>query len=443
MLELFPSDLHVPIWYLLAGFILGFAVSTLWEWLYFRRLRREAIEALVYETQYEAELESSRTQFVKEQTTTARNKAGTIAASSATQATQLASGAELAPPALSYASAGIYLESEQLDLAASRSALRSSLSAAAVYPPRSAELDEALDNDEGEDDLYATEPTFERTNERTSQRRSAAWLIDQQAVENAPSSFEEEETIPADAHSEARRAGAKVTIAQVVPDDQDGAAADNEPEFAEIEGAAPQAELVERTDEEIQPVVALARTPTPPIVALETTSLEITAPQPGSERRPGRVTRSRGYPDDLAEIRGIGEVYKRRLYESHIFTFHHIATSEIDVLRRATHASPNANVEEWPKLARTLAEKYGRLNASYSGPLPDDLTQIPGIGAYFAKTLNRVGICTFAQLADASVEELTSLLPGAVLGRGIQVEDWLKHAAAKAQMSESSATKQP
>jgi hypothetical protein len=29
------------VWYLLAGFLLGFATSTLWEWLYYRRIRRQ------------------------------------------------------------------------------------------------------------------------------------------------------------------------------------------------------------------------------------------------------------------------------------------------------------------------------------------------------------------------------------------------------------------
>ena len=146
-----------------------------------------------------------------------------------------------------------------------------------------------------------------------------------------------------------------------------------------------------------------------------------------------------GYPDDLALIKGIGDVYKRRLYESKIFTFHHVAMSDIDVLRRATQAAPNANVEVWPLRAQELAQKYGRANASYSGPLPEDLTKIPGIGPYFAQTLYRTGICTFAQLADASVEELATLFPPSVLGREINFHDWLDTAATKALERETGA----
>ena len=40
MATLTPEQLNV-LWYLLAGFVLGFAFSTLWEWLYFRRIRLE------------------------------------------------------------------------------------------------------------------------------------------------------------------------------------------------------------------------------------------------------------------------------------------------------------------------------------------------------------------------------------------------------------------
>lgn len=31
------------LWFVLAGFVLGFAVSTLWEWLYYRGLRQRAL----------------------------------------------------------------------------------------------------------------------------------------------------------------------------------------------------------------------------------------------------------------------------------------------------------------------------------------------------------------------------------------------------------------
>lgn len=39
MAGLTPDQLRLALWFLLAGIILGFSVSTLWEWLYFRRKR--------------------------------------------------------------------------------------------------------------------------------------------------------------------------------------------------------------------------------------------------------------------------------------------------------------------------------------------------------------------------------------------------------------------
>ena len=149
-------------------------------------------------------------------------------------------------------------------------------------------------------------------------------------------------------------------------------------------------------------------------------------------RGESRVPRSRGYPDDLTKIRGIGDVYKRRLFAANIFTFHHVATSDVEVLRRATQAAPNANIDSWPAQAEALAQKYQRTNASYSGPLPDDLQQIPGIGPYFAQTLYRSGICTFAQLADASLDELRALFPASILGREVDLEQWLAVAEVEA-----------
>lgn len=44
MAGLTPDQLRFALWFLLAGTILGFSISTLWEWLYFRRKRLSAVE---------------------------------------------------------------------------------------------------------------------------------------------------------------------------------------------------------------------------------------------------------------------------------------------------------------------------------------------------------------------------------------------------------------
>ncbi|GIV77092.1 MAG: hypothetical protein KatS3mg050_1486 [Litorilinea sp.] len=154
--------------------------------------------------------------------------------------------------------------------------------------------------------------------------------------------------------------------------------------------------------------------------------------EPSSPRSTERATvppRTDGYPDDLAKIKGVGHAYKQRLYQAGIYTWRQVAETDVETLRAAARANQGANVEEWPAQARALAEKYGRQNATYTGPPPDDLTRIRGIGPVNEEALYRAGICTFEQLANASPQELRSLLPPPVAGEEPDVEDWIRQAA--------------
>jgi predicted flap endonuclease-1-like 5' DNA nuclease len=138
--------------------------------------------------------------------------------------------------------------------------------------------------------------------------------------------------------------------------------------------------------------------------------------------------RTENYPDELSKIKGIGDVYKKRLYAAGIYTWHQIAETDLETLRTATNAYPSSNVEEWPVQARQLAEKHGRKNALYTGPSPDDLTSILGIGPISAQSLYRVGICTFEQLAETPVESLAALFPIAVAGDQPDFIGWVQKA---------------
>ncbi len=169
----------------------------------------------------------------------------------------------------------------------------------------------------------------------------------------------------------------------------------------------------------------------------ESTILERLAAElerPPEERQPAApavrpkstVSRSKDHPDNLSKIKGIGDVYKFRLFAAGIFTWHQVAESDIETLRAATHAYPGSNVHEWPPQARALAEQFGRENAFYTGPVPDDLTQIIGIGPVSERTLYRAGICTYAQLAGATVDELQELFPIAIAGDEPDFEQWIR-----------------
>ena len=57
---------------------------------------------------------------------------------------------------------------------------------------------------------------------------------------------------------------------------------------------------------------------------------------------------------------------------------------------------------------------------------PDNLTAICGIGIAGQNRLYAAGIKTYAQLAEASPEELRNIV--GKLGRGTKVEDWIAQA---------------
>jgi predicted flap endonuclease-1-like 5' DNA nuclease len=144
---------------------------------------------------------------------------------------------------------------------------------------------------------------------------------------------------------------------------------------------------------------------------------------------PALTRRSQEYPDDLSKIKGIGDVYKQRLYRAGIYTWKQIAEGDVETLRRATSAYPSSNVDEWLVQAQKLIEKHGRADAVYSGPQPDDMTKILGIGPVSAAALYRAGICTYEQLASTPIADLEALFPIAVAGDQPDFAQWVTRAA--------------
>ncbi len=133
-------------------------------------------------------------------------------------------------------------------------------------------------------------------------------------------------------------------------------------------------------------------------------------------------------PDPLSDIRGVGDVYEQRLYEAGIFTWHELSQVDGDTLRAITKALPTSNPESWIEQARQLAAENGRIGAVYTGPLPDDLTRIEGIDQVFEQELVRVGIVTFAQLAQTTAPELATVIPAHRLDDAIDFAAWISQA---------------
>ena len=413
MLNLFPVELREPVWYILAGFILGFAISTLWEWLYYRRYRVGDDRMTGYRTDsYRVErtqVESSR---VETQTPVGVRKAGIEPTWQSTQPTPvLQSSPEFEPAAPSgpYRSPTISLNRERSSailVVESNKGSQVRVAESPAAPPSRTKLEE----------LQAVEHNITNPESAPNVVPAAQTALDTETViEPKPSPMVDsiptiDETLEAPVEVEAQEP------TNVTPTPQVNVITDPtaEQEIDEQEAAPKQEAILLSTHGHAD------QRPNEATVIGEQSRME------------PRVPRSRGYPDELTKIRGIGEVYKRRLFAANIFTFHHVATSDIEVLRRATQAAPNANVESWPSQAETLAQKYQRANASYSGPLPDNLQQIAGIGPYFAQQLYRNGICTYEQLADTSLEELKTIIPPSVLGRELNLQQVLDSARQKA-----------
>ncbi len=149
---------------------------------------------------------------------------------------------------------------------------------------------------------------------------------------------------------------------------------------------------------------------------------------PDRDYRSDYLERSSNYPDDLTKIKGIGDVYRWRLYRAGIYTWHQIAESAEETLRRDKCLSRLQHRGLAGAGAPVGAEER-RQGAVYDGPSPDDLTKIIGIGPVGARTLFRAGICTYEQLAGATPAELHDLFPIAVAGDEPNFEHWVAQAA--------------
>ncbi|MBI3960971.1 MAG: hypothetical protein HY328_19335 [Chloroflexi bacterium] len=160
----------------------------------------------------------------------------------------------------------------------------------------------------------------------------------------------------------------------------------------------------------------------------ETDTLARRSRQPAADPAVGSSAASSNRPDPLSDIRGIGDVYEQRLYEAGIFTWHQLSLVDEETLRAITKALPTGNPAAWIEQAQHLAAENGRIGATYTGPLPDDLTRIRGIDQVFEQELVRAGIVTFRQLAQTTPPELAAIIPAHRLDDAIDFAAWIAEA---------------
>ncbi len=451
------------LWFVVAGFVIGFTTSTLWEWLYYRRKRLAMLEE-----HSEFVRDAQRHHHAPAQTTESTASAAT----------------EWRPPI--YRSPGVFLESEQ-------PAVDSTFTGTAFIPaaaPTTAAADAASSTPRattGERGTGATERTkgVAEAGSFTPQRRvlfpaaAAAFVNDEMAAADQGDTDETTTTEGTTTEPNAatavpyapRMAYRTVTIVDTpVADttlDDDETTDDTVSDETDADETVPDAaastalvtdEIGDPVDDEaqehadqaagdadfnvvdltpmgltaavlpsvVEPPLAHAPPPTPRVQAAVADLSASTIMGETAERRPR--TRPDDYPDDLAMIKGIGEAYKRRLYATGIYTWRQVAESDLDSLRRITRAKPNADIQSWQTQARELAEKYHRWEANFAGPL-DDLTQIDGIGAITADMLYKAGICTYGALGQASPDELARIVPAPTVGNENDFEGWIREAA--------------
>lgn len=365
------------LWLVLAGFILGFAASTLWEWLYYRGKRQTQGGQASSATVYPAPVDNPH-------------------------AIHDEAGHDESDPAwaFSYRSPGVYLESEQ-DATDDSAAIGDEPRAKVIVAPPP-------------DSVVTTpaqpDPSLPRINPAT-----LAAL--QNAVAQAPVAQPAEPAtlLPiATMNAEQNRPNPRlVTPTWSDVENRNGAEQHTAP-LNGMEAHAPRATVVVAT----APPVTVSTT-TPPVI------------QPATATTTNEPTLD--HPDNLAMIRGVGEAYKRRLYGVGIYTWRQMAESDIETLRRITRAKPNADINAWRTQARELAEKHQRWHSTFRGPL-DDFTRIDGIGAITADLLYKAGLCTYDQLAGALPDELAKIVPAPTVGEENDFAGWIASASRLANM---------
>ncbi|MFZ4655935.1 MAG: DUF4332 domain-containing protein [Caldilineaceae bacterium] len=358
------------LWLVLAGFILGFAASTLWEWLYYRSKRQVQGGQAPATTLYAPRTDTPHGDLHE-------------------------SASDESDPtwAFSYRSPGVYLESEQTERVDPTEMVLESPTKVIIAPPP--------------EPIVTSPPQVDPKPPRLNPATLAAI---QTAVALAPVA---QPTTPS----------ALLPIATMTEE----SARQN----LHAPATLPDAESGDRTERNTRPVngVETERYRATLVAPTAAVTVPASAPHPSAPpvTPPATAEPSPDHPDNLAMIRGVGEAYKRRLYGVGIYTWRQVAESDIETLRRITRAKPNADINGWRTQARELAEKYQRWQTTFRGPL-DDFTRIDGIGAITADLLYKAGICTYDQLAGALPDELAKIVPAPTVGDENDFAGWIKEA---------------
>jgi len=354
-------------WYVLAGFLLGFSVSTLWEWLYFRRRRMAIRDRRI------AELEAT---------------VRTYAAAATSTPVDSTIGNDWAEPTLQ--SSGVYLETEEAAAVARPDTLPPLTGAHAV---RAANYVAPAHN--------GVHPAAHQSVTASPASPASVASFQSLAVQPPP-------------------AASPPTAAATFFVDEGSAL----PEvLAAVGAAAVVTHLADDADGVISPAPPLS-----PVNAEKATSAPVYAnghvnPLPAGESQPGQAAAgSHPLIDDVNHELGGGAVTEPAISldpsgaaeaGTEFYTTHIASRTEYVLVRLVQ--SVVAFVRQLRTIVTGAETPRPALHAAPASIVADDLTQIDGLHADHAARLRTAGVTTFAHLAQLSPDEvrLITLTPGA------------------------------
>ncbi len=137
-------------------------------------------------------------------------------------------------------------------------------------------------------------------------------------------------------------------------------------------------------------------------------------------------------PQDLSKLPGIGTVYEQKLHAAGIGTFWQLSQADEGDLARILGVKDfqKVNLAEIKAAAQQMAEATGAVGRTWDGSQPDDFEPLGGIGQVYEGRLYDAGICTYAALAAATVEQLAEICK-APAWRTPDYATWIAQAAAQ------------
>lgn len=138
-------------------------------------------------------------------------------------------------------------------------------------------------------------------------------------------------------------------------------------------------------------------------------------------------------PQDLSSVRGVGAEFEQRLYNAGIGTYWDLSQRSEEELARIFELGEGqreaVNLAAIRGDALRLARETRSQKRTWKGGVPDDFDLITGIGRTYEGRLYEAGICTYAALANTSVEQLAAICRAPQLNQN-HYQSWIDQARA-------------